>query len=237
MTITKTLPLSMALHLALVGAIVAASGNAGLWSGGFIPGPLVVNLEQPAPDILKTAPAIKQTKPAVAPVIKEKAVAAAQAQTAISQNQTKNIVQAQTQDPRAYPFQGARFMPMFQPVRTPTMWMWRPFPAQVNLGLLMQEKTLLLNSLRQTLSALLTEKIKDGSPFDGATAKILLSYGADGKLSGVRVSSVSDGLKTLLEAVDWQAAPLPSAYKLSFKGLALNIKMEGGVISIGEQAL
>ncbi|MDA8326701.1 MAG: hypothetical protein M0033_10850 [Nitrospiraceae bacterium] len=240
MTIAKTLPWSIALHLLLFGAIIAASGRAVPYGGAFTSGPLIVNLgvnlEHAAPAIMPAAAAQatviihkktvihKKTAPTPSPLQANAGAAAAQPQAQAPQVKSPQAAGKNT------PFQNMRMHP---PMR-----MWMPLYVRTNPWLMMPQKTMFLNNLRATLLALIAGKIKkeDGGGPDWPAASVILSYGPDGKLSAVKVSSESGDLKTLLEGVDWQAAPLPSAYKLSLKGLALNIRVDKDAYSIGMKA-
>ncbi len=263
MTITKTLPWSIALHLLLIGGIVAASGSA-MRGSKFLPRRIIVSLEQASPGLHPVKPATKQvavpertaTSEKTAPADKmekadnrQKDVAAnakhktLPATSAPVKTIAETAVQTQAQDPqinsnqpRAALFQNI-MMRRNMWMRPHPLIMWRP-SVEPNPWLAAPAKSGFLNGMQSKLEALLAEKIKKetGIRYDGTAAKILLSYGPDGKLSGVRISSDSGGLKTLLEGIDWQAVPLPGVYRLSLKGLALNIRIEDG-ISIGAQAL
>ncbi len=236
MTMAKTLPWSIALHLLLISAIIAASNRAVPQGGAFTPGPLIVNLEQAAPAIMPAAAAQatviihkktvihKKTAPTPSP-LQANAGAAAQPQT-----QAPQVKSPQAAAGKNAPFQNMRMHP---PMR-----MWMPLYVRTNPWLPLPPETMFLNNLSATLKTLIAGKIKkeDGGGPDWPAASVILSYGPDGKLSAVKVSSESGELKTLLEGVDWQAAPLPSAYKLSLKGLALNIRVDKDAYSIGMKA-
>ncbi len=276
---TRSLPWSIALHLLLAAAIIAASGNMALRSSRFVPGAFVVELRQAAsglnPAKQKTGPAPENISQAKAvPVEKEKAkkhdaVTAENANTqkdstwtakektktptappmavaagpgpALSSPQTQKTAAIQAQSPG-----GRQRAALFQnmAVRRNTG-MWRPSHMMWRASVLpnpwfdASRETLFLSAVHAKLKSLLARTIKrpGNGPLGGQTAKVILSYGADGKkFTGATVSSGSDALKSLLQGIDWQAAPLPGAYGLSLSGLAITVKVESGV-TVTEKAL
>lgn len=231
---TKTLPVSIALHLLLISAVIVASGRSVFHRGTFIPGAIIVNLDQAAPDTKpaikqdalgnkETAPVITKKKPSAATVTKEKTEAA---HAPFKINTEAATAQAQTKDNQV---KSSQMM---------AAQMWRPFYMRASIGFWIHQKAVFLDAERAMLQSLIGQQMKkeETVTLAGTTAKVLLSYGPDGGLTGADVSSGSDALKALLEGINWQAAPLPAAYKLSLKGLALRIKVGKG-ITIGEEAL
>jgi hypothetical protein len=67
---------------------------------------------------------------------------------------------------------------------------------------------------------------------DGANAKVMLRYGADGLLADAAVSADSDELKSLLDPVNWRDFPLPLSYSLRLSGLDIEIAMTGSMPKI-----
>ncbi len=263
---TRSLPWSIALHLLIVGAIVAASGNTALRGGRFLPGTLIVALERAAPEADHAKPAVKQiaarqentampssnTRSALRanahplPLQKQKKPLSVQTQTRGSaQAKTPPAVRAQSdaaqaqtqaakQQARAALFQNMRMRQNRWMWRSASM-MWRPSMAP-NPWLAASKKTTFLNSVQADIKSILAEKIKKAgiSPLGGMTAKILLSYGPDGRLAAATVSTDSDELKALLKGINWQAVPLPGTYGLSIEGLALRIKVAKGITIAGQ---
>ncbi|MDH4231186.1 MAG: hypothetical protein OEW04_04055 [Nitrospirota bacterium] len=62
---------------------------------------------------------------------------------------------------------------------------------------------------------------------DGANAKVMLRYGADGLLTETAVSADSEELKSLLLPVNWRDFPLPLSYSLQLSGLDIEIAFAG----------
>lgn len=248
MTMTKTLPWAMALHILFLGALLAAAGGTGGFGmaggrpvAGALPSTLIISLSR---GMKMAAP--KATSAMPTPKVK---TIAAKALPAPAPSKTKNKTMITQATIRAKP-QVAVFQanpssaPVFifgaQPFPVPRM---RPIPPPV-IGLnpwiegaiLAGKETAFQSSAQKAIRKMLLEDVGELGigALEGQKARVLISYGPDGALTGAKVSS--DGpeirLETLLKGINWAAVPLPSSCRLSLKSLALKIKVEKGTALI-----
>ncbi|MDA8088698.1 MAG: hypothetical protein M0Z61_00530 [Nitrospiraceae bacterium] len=230
MNIIKPLPWSIALHLALISSILIAANHHGVSKGGIFPSAsLTVNLERSAPYTQKTA-MVPDDKELMSIIKKESALAMEYPRFAPSfslpysskaiPRQKINYQQAQ------WPRMGHELQRM-------------PFSSNMELGgYLLRQKAEFLGSVRAVLAPAIMEAIKkeNSGAFDSASATIVLSYDKSGKPSVSDIKSELDGLKALLQRVNWEAAPPPGTYNLHFTGLVIKIWLEQGNLLISAEA-
>lgn len=88
------------------------------------------------------------------------------------------------------------------------------------------------------INELLGEALKSNTrQFYGGTAIVSLTFGLDGTLSGVLVTSESPDLKAFLEEIGWGALPTPAQYPLKFTGVQITFTVLQGYMSFKIDAL
>jgi len=88
------------------------------------------------------------------------------------------------------------------------------------------------------VNELLGEALKSNTrQFYGGTAIVSLTFGLDGTLSEVLVTSESPDLKAFLEEIGWGALPTPAQYPLKFTGVQITFTVLQGYMSFKIDAL
>jgi hypothetical protein len=88
------------------------------------------------------------------------------------------------------------------------------------------------------VNELLGEALKSNTrQFYGGTAVVSLTFGLDGTLSEVLVTSESPDLKAFLEEIGWGALPTPAQYPLKFTGVQITFTVLQGYMSFKIDAL
>jgi hypothetical protein len=103
---------------------------------------------------------------------------------------------------------------------------------------IMIHKEIFTRKAEAKVKDLIGEALKENTrDFFGGTAVISLKYGADGKLSGVRVDSASPELKAFLEGIDWVDLPAPAAYVPGYTAVQIEFAVLEGYLSFKVRTL